>query len=84
LPEIIACHGEDSLEATTLYHNIGGILHAKGDFLAAEQAGRKSWEILRRLLGEGDPRTQMDAVAYAAILDGLGRYEESETLYRGA
>jgi len=84
LPEIIACHGEDSLEAATLYHNIGGILHAKDDFLAAEQPGRKAWEISRRLLGEDDPRTQMDAVAYAAILDGIGRYEESEALYRAA
>jgi tetratricopeptide (TPR) repeat protein len=84
LPEVIACHGEDSLEAAKLYPNIGGILHAKDDFLAAEQPGRKAWEISRRLLGEDDPGAQMDAVAYAAILDGLGRYEESESLYRGA
>lgn len=82
LLEIIARHGEASLEAASLYHNIGGILHAKGDFLAAETPGRKAWEISRCLLGEGDPRTQMDAVAYAAILDGLERYEESEAIYR--
>jgi tetratricopeptide (TPR) repeat protein len=84
LPLIIACHGEDSLEAATLYHNLGGILHSKGDYLAAEQPGRKAWEISKSLLGGDDPRTQMDAVAYAAILDGLERYDESETLYRAA
>jgi tetratricopeptide (TPR) repeat protein len=84
LPTVIAYHGEDSLEAATLYHNLGGILHSKGDFRAAEQPGRKAWEISRRLLGEDAPRTQMDAVAYAAILDGLERYEESEAIYRAA
>ncbi|MGA7929602.1 MAG: tetratricopeptide repeat protein [Candidatus Sulfotelmatobacter sp.] len=84
LPSVIACHGEESLEVATLYHNLGGILHSKGDFLAAEQPGRKAWEISRRLLGEDDPRAQMDAVAYAAILDGLQRYEESEAIYRAA
>jgi tetratricopeptide (TPR) repeat protein len=84
LPTVIAHYGEDSLEAATLYHNIGGILHSAGDPLSAEQPGKKAWDISRRLLGEDDPRVQMDAVAYAAILDGLQRYEESETIYRAA
>ena len=57
---------------------------AKGDFTAAEPPGRRAWEISRRLLGEDDPRTLFDAVAYAAILDGLQRYDESEAIYRRA
>ena len=72
------------MASSVIYHNIGGILHSKGDFTSAEPPGRKAWEISRRLLGEDDPRTLFDAVAYAAILDGLQRYDESEAIYRRA
>ena len=75
---------EESLARATIYHNIGGILHAQGDFAAAEAPARKAWEISRRLLGEDDPRTMLDAAAYAGILDGLERYEESALIYRRA
>jgi tetratricopeptide (TPR) repeat protein len=81
---VTAIHGEACLASGVIHHNIGGILHSKGDFTAAEAPGRKAWEISRRLLGEDDPRTLSDAVAYAAILDGLQRYDESETIYRRA
>jgi tetratricopeptide (TPR) repeat protein len=84
LNSIVKLHGEDCLSGTVIYHNIGGILHSKGDFASAEQPGRRAWEISRRLLGEDDPRTLFDAVAYAAILDGLQRYDESEAIYRRA
>ncbi len=76
--------GEESLARGTICHNIGGILHAQGNFAAAEEPARKAWEISRRLLGEDDPRTMLDAAAYAGVLDGLGRYKESELIYRRA
>lgn len=76
--------GEESPESAILYHNIGGILHAEGNFAAAEEPARKAWDISRRLLGEDDPRTILDAAAYAAVLDGLERYNESEPIYRRA
>jgi len=82
LRTLTAIYGEDCLASSVIYHNIGGILHSKGDFTAAEPPGRKAWTISRRLLGEDDPRTLFDAVACAAILDGLQRYGESETIYR--
>jgi tetratricopeptide (TPR) repeat protein len=84
LDSVMKWSGEDCLASSVIYHNIGGILHARGDFTAAEPPGRKAWEISRRLLGEDDPRTLFDAVAYAAILDGLQRYDESEAIYRRA
>jgi tetratricopeptide (TPR) repeat protein len=79
-----AAQGEEGLTACTIYHNMGGILFSKGDFAAAEPFGKKAWEISRCLLGDSDPRTTTDAAAYAAILDGLGRYGESEAIYRHA
>lgn len=84
LASLMALHGEDSLPCADVYHNIGGILHARGDYAAAELPGRKAWEISRRWLGDADPRTMRDAVAYAAILDGLEQYHDSEPLYRSA
>lgn len=81
---VLTLHGEDCLSSAVIYHNIGGILHSKGDFVSAEQPGKRAWEISRRQLGEEDPRTLFDAVAYAAILDGLQRYDESEAIYRRA
>jgi tetratricopeptide (TPR) repeat protein len=84
LDSVVQIHGEDCLASSVIYHNIGGILHSKADFTSAEQPGRRAWEISRRLLGEDDPRTLFDAVAYAGILDGLQRYNESEAIYRRA
>jgi tetratricopeptide (TPR) repeat protein len=82
--QALSSTGEESLARGTIYHNIGGVLHARGDFGAAEEPARTAWSISRRLLGEDDPRTMLDAVAYAAVLDGLGRYQESERIYRRA
>jgi tetratricopeptide (TPR) repeat protein len=79
-----AAQREEGLTACTIYHNMGGILFSKGDFAAAEPFGKKAWEISQRLLGNSDPRTMTDAAAYASILDGLGRYGESEAIYRHA
>src|ERR1700722_13335448 len=84
LDSVVKLNGEDCLASSVIYHNIGGMLHAKGDFTAAEPPGRRAWEISRRLLGEDAPQTLFDAVAYAAILDGLQRYDESEAIYRRA
>lgn len=84
LTAILARDGEDSLDTAILYHNIGGIFHASGDFTAAEEPGRRAWEISRRFLGEDNLQTIIDAEAYAAILDGLERFEESELIHRHA
>ena len=80
----IAAQGDECLSACTIYHNMGGILFSKGDFAAAKPYGERAWELSQRLLGETDPRTMADAAAYAEILDGLGRYCESEAIYRRA
>jgi tetratricopeptide (TPR) repeat protein len=84
LQTVISLHGEGSLASGVIYHNIGGVLHAQGDFAAAEGPALRAWEISRHLLGDDDLGTQADAAAYAAILDGLEKYEESERIYRWA
>jgi tetratricopeptide (TPR) repeat protein len=80
----VKAHGECSLAAAAIHHNVGGLLHARGEFAAALEPARTAWTIARDLLGEDDPRTIVEAGAYAAVLEGLGRYDESERLYRRA
>ena len=84
LDSTISACGEVCLDAASLYHNIGGLLHSRGEFAAAAEPARRAWAISRRLLGDADPRTMADAAAYAAVLDGLERYDESEAIYRRA
>jgi tetratricopeptide (TPR) repeat protein len=76
-----ALHGPRSLPVSVILHNIGGVMHAQGDFAAAEEPGRKAWEMSRELLGDDDPRAMLDAAAYASILDGLERFDESEPIH---
>jgi tetratricopeptide (TPR) repeat protein len=75
--------GEDAT-AATIYHNLGGLNHSRGEFAAAEPYARRACEIRERLLGPEHPDTLADACALAGVLDGLGRYAESEPIYRHA
>jgi tetratricopeptide (TPR) repeat protein len=75
---------ERDMTTATILHNVGGLDHARGRFATAEEPSRRAWEIRRRHLGEDDPAVLADAVAYAAVLDGLGRYAESRPIYERA
>ena len=68
----------------TILHNIGGLHHARGRFDLAEEPARRAWEMRRSMLGDEDAATLADAVAYAAVLDGLKRYSESRPIYEHA
>jgi tetratricopeptide (TPR) repeat protein len=82
LKSLVEKHGEMNSSVAVLYHNLGGLFHARGDFAAGEPYARKAWEINSQLLGEDDPITLADAAAYAGVLDGLERYDESERIYQ--
>jgi Tetratricopeptide repeat len=79
-----ALHGEESLACASVYHNRGGLLHAQGAFAEAEAPARRPWEISHRTLGESDLRVWLDAIAYAAVLEGLHRYDDCERFYQDA
>lgn len=74
----------DLMLRATLYHNLGGIAHARGRFAEGEPYARKAWELRAALLGCEHPTTVADAAALGGLLDGLGRFAESEPLYRKA
>ena len=70
--------------AATLFHNLGGLEHARGRYAEGEPHARRSVEIRERLLGPDHPDTAADVAALAALLDGQGKYDEAEQLYRRA
>lgn len=74
--------GREHISTASLYHNLGGLEHARGDFAAGEEPARKAWEIRVAAFGNNHPDALADAVAYAGVLDGLERYDESEKIYR--
>lgn len=69
-------------DIAALYHNLGGIEHARGDFAAAEPLARRGLAI-RRSLGDEDA-VAADLVALAAILDGQQKFDEAERIYHEA
>jgi len=81
---LVARHGEDSLELASLYHNLGGLDHGRGEPALAEPHARRAVEIREAALGPDHPTVAADLAAWAAVLDDLGRVEEAEAAYRRA
>jgi|GEM_PF-523603 tetratricopeptide (TPR) repeat protein len=65
----------------TLYHNLGGIEHARGRHAAGEPHARKSVALREAELGRGHVVVAADVAALAAIVEGRGRLAEAARLY---
>jgi tetratricopeptide (TPR) repeat protein len=72
--------GSSEHDVATLYHNLGGIEHARGDFVAAEPLARRGLA-LRRRLGDDDEALARDLTALGAILDGQQQFDEAEAMH---
>jgi hypothetical protein len=79
---VLATRGEDSVETATLYHNLGGLEHARGRYSLGEPHARRGLAIREKLLGPDHQAVAADAAALAAILDGQGKRDEAEVLIR--
>lgn len=71
-------------ELADLYHNLGGLAHARGDFAAGEPLARKAITLRARRHGPRAIVTWLDRAAHAALLDGLGRHAEAAKVCRAA
>ncbi|MGW9437019.1 tetratricopeptide repeat protein [Streptomyces sp. NPDC055607] len=76
--------GFNSVELATLYHNIAGLAHARGDYAAAETPARKAISMRTEILGADHPDVAADCAALAPILAELDRLQEAEGLNRRA
>ncbi len=77
-------HGEDSPVLASLYHNLGGLEHARGRFRAGIPHARRSIVLRRKTLPASHPTVVADEAALAALLEGAGELSEAERLYRRA
>jgi tetratricopeptide (TPR) repeat protein len=84
LPLVRRLYGARSAQMAALWHNLGGLDHARGRYREGERAARKSVEIGRAVLPAGSLEQHAHEVAYGALLDELGRYRESIPKYRRA
>jgi tetratricopeptide (TPR) repeat protein len=75
--------GETS-DAASLYHNLGGIEHARGHFARAEAPARRAVALRVRGLGPHHPVVAADVAALAAIVERRGRFAEAARLYQRA
>ena len=75
--------GDEEAQAT-LFHNLGGLCHARGDFAGGELPARRAVELREAHLGPDHPATAADREAWGALLEGLGRLDEAEQAYRAA
>ncbi len=73
-----------SPDVASLYHNLGGLEHARRNFEDAEPYARRSVELRRERAGPDDPAVAEDEAAWAPILLALGRSEEAEAVLRHA
>lgn len=74
----------DNSVLATLYHNLGGLEHARGRHRRGEPFARRAVALRERALGTDHLDTARDVAALAGILDGLGRHDEAEALHRRA
>ncbi len=68
-------------ELATLYHNMGGLEHARNRPGRAEPLARKAVQIRRSLIGPNDPAVAEDEVALGAILDARYKHLAARRLY---
>ena len=76
--------GPDHPDVAAVYHNLGGLEHARGRYARGEPHARRAVAIREQALGPDHPDVAADVAALAAILDGQGKYDEAEPLYRRA
>jgi tetratricopeptide (TPR) repeat protein len=75
---------DDDQTRAALYHNLGGLEHARGRPRRGIPFARRSVELRTRVFGARDPRTAADVAALAALLAEVGAYRQAELAYARA
>ncbi|MGW2836088.1 tetratricopeptide repeat protein [Streptomyces sp. NPDC001286] len=68
----------------TICHNIGGLYHSSQRYIEGERWAARSVAIRARIDNCDELRLANDRSAWAALLDGCGRYDEAESQLRTA
>lgn len=82
--DALALVNPDGPAAASLWHNLGGLDHARRRYASGEPAARRSVRIRVQSLGPDHPTVAADLAALASLLCGQRKYVEAERLYRQA
>ena len=74
----------DDSDVATIYHNLGGLEHARGRHAHGEPFAREAVRIRRAVFGANHPLVAADEVALGAICDGIAKHGEARRLYSRA
>ncbi|HET6150325.1 MAG TPA: tetratricopeptide repeat protein [Polyangia bacterium] len=77
----IARANRDREALANLYHNLGGVEHARGRFAAGVPHARRSVALREAIHGRDAVAVAADLAALAALVDGTGRLAEAAVLY---
>ncbi len=84
LTTLIQQHGIQHPDVATVYHNLGGLNHARGDFETAATWAGKSYQLHLELFGTQHPQTIADGAALGSILHGLGQWDRAIAHFKTA
>ncbi len=70
--------GPDSPQLASLHHNLAGLAHAQGDYLAAEPPARRALQLRRQIKPPDKAGLAGDIGVLGAVLVGQGRCDEAE------
>ena len=80
---IEAACGPDHIDAATIWHNLGGVEHARGRFVGGEIYARRSVQIRETVLGPDHVAVAADLAALAALVQEQQRFDEAESCTDG-
>jgi tetratricopeptide (TPR) repeat protein len=82
--QILGRRRDAVLQRADLYHNLGGLEHARRRFAVGEPYARRALAIRAQALGPDSVAAAADKTALAALLEGQRKFLEAELLYREA
>jgi tetratricopeptide (TPR) repeat protein len=73
--------GVDRPELASLFHNLAGLEHASGDYVAGEPHARRAIALRTAAFGHDSPAVAADLAVLGALLTGQGRLDQAEELF---
>src|ERR1700722_4389157 len=70
----------DPATLATLYHNLGGLEHARERYAAGEVFARRGLALREQMLGPNHPDVASDLAALAPLLDAQGKRQEAASM----
>ena len=77
-------HGNHHPDVASIYHNLAGLNHARGDYETAETWARQSYQLHLELFGAQHLKTIADGAAFGSILHGLKQWDRAIAHFKTA